>query len=99
MNSRLFCFRPHPTPVSHHHLHRYCPCPCHNHNTQQLLEAPRDAPRTPGQGRLKAPRAASLRAPGTVLTLLGPMPGAAVGATLVARGTWDNHERHGWQIR
>lgn len=49
--------------------------------------------------RLKSPRTASLRTPGATLCLLGPLTGASVGATVVVRGIWDNHDRHGWQIR
>jgi hypothetical protein len=65
---------------------------------QQLLEPARDAPGAAAAG-LKAPRAAAVRAAGASVALLGLMPAAAPGATLAVRGTWDNHERHGWQIR
>lgn len=63
-----------------------------------LQEQARDAPDA-GRAKLKAPRSASQRAPGAVVVLLGQLPTAAVGVTVVVRGFWDNHERHGWQVK
>lgn len=48
---------------------------------------------------LKAPRSPTLSARGATATLLGVMPGAGTGCTVVARGTWTQHDLHGWQIK
>jgi len=66
--------------------------------TAQLLEDATTSPEA-AAARLKAPRTPALRSAGASVILLGQIPSAVVGATLVVRGMWDNHAKHGWQIR